>query len=66
MSLLLGLLRNATKNGQLFNLGLLISSFSYLKKSSVGTILVLIGALVIYIGRASINVLGYVILTVGF
>ena len=31
-----------------------------------GTILVLIGALVIYIGRASINVLGYVILTVGF
>ena len=46
-------------------LGLLISSFSYLKNSSAGTILVLIGTLVMFIS-GSINGLGYAILTVGF
>ena len=46
-------------------LGLFISSFSYLKNSSAGTILVLIGTLVMFIS-GSINGLGYAILTVGF
>ena len=53
-------------NGWLFNLGLLISSFSYFKNSSAGTILVLTGTLIIYSGSGWFNVLGYVILTVGF
>ena len=53
-------------NGWFFNLGLLISSLSYFKNSRLGTILVLIGTLVIYIGSGSFNVLGYIVLTVGF
>ena len=55
-----------TFNGWLFNLGLLISSFSYFKNSSAGTILVLTGTLIIYTGGGWFNVLGYTILTVGF
>jgi hypothetical protein len=53
-------------NGWLFNLGLLISSFSYFKNSSSGTVLVLAGTLIIYSGGGWFNVLGYTILTVGF
>ena len=53
-------------NGLLFNLGLLISSFSYYKNSKTGTLLVLIGTLVIIIGGGWINVIGYTILTIGF
>ena len=53
-------------NGLLFNLGLLTSSFSYYKNSKTGTLLVLIGTLVIYIGGGWINVLGYILLTIGF
>jgi len=50
----------------LFNLGLLTSSFIYYKNSKTGTLLVLIGTLVIYIGGGWVNVLGYIILTIGF
>ena len=53
-------------NGLLFNLGLLTSSFIYYKNSKTGTLLVLIGTLVIYIGGGWVNVLGYIILTIGF
>ena len=53
-------------NGLLFNLGLLISSFSYYKNSKTGTLLVLIGTLVIIIGGGWINVIGYTLLTIGF
>ena len=53
-------------NGLLFNLGLLTSSFSYYKNSKTGTLLVLIGTLVIYTGGGWINVLGYILLTIGF
>ena len=54
---------------RLFNLGLLRAFkcfFSYYKNSKTGTLLVLIGTLVIYIGGGWINVLGYIILTIGF
>ncbi len=53
-------------NGLLFNLGLLTSSFSYYQNSKTGTLLVLIGTLAIYIGGGWINVLGYILLTIGF
>ena len=53
-------------NGLLFNLGLLTSSFIYYKNSKTGTLLVLIGTLVIYIGGGWVNVLGYIFLTIGF
>jgi len=53
-------------NGLLFNLGLLTSSFIYYKNSKTGTLLVLIGTLVIYIGGGWVNVLGYILLTIGF
>ena len=53
-------------NGLLFNLGLLTSSFCYYQNSKTGTLLVLIGTLVIYIGGGWINVLGYTLLTIGF
>jgi len=53
-------------NGLLFNLGLLTSSLSYYKNSKTGSLLVLIGTLVIYIGGGWINVLGYILLTIGF
>jgi len=36
--------------GWFFNLGLLTSGFSYFKNSKIGTLLVLIGTLVIIIG----------------
>ncbi len=55
-----------TVNGYIFNLGLLISSFSYYKISRTGTLVVLIGTLIIYIGGGWVNVLGYMILTAGF
>ena len=53
-------------NGLLFNLGLLTSSFCYYQNSKTGTLLVLIGTLAIYIGGGWINVLGYILLTIGF
>ena len=44
-----------------------IGNFPKSKLNLVGTpILVLIGTLVIYIGSGSFNVLGYIVLTVGF
>ena len=53
-------------NGLLFNLGLLTSSFCYYQNSKTGTLLVLIGTLAIYIGGGWINVIGYILLTIGF
>jgi hypothetical protein len=53
-------------NGLLFNLGLLTSSFCYYQNSKTGTLLVWIGTLAIYIGGGWINVLGYILLTIGF
>lgn len=53
-------------NGWFFNIGLLTSSFSYFKNSKIGTLLVLIGTLVIIIGVGWINVIGYTLLTIGF
>ena len=37
-----------------------------MKNQKTGTLLVLIGTLVIYIGGGWVNVLGYIILTIGF
>ena len=55
-----------TFNGWNFNLGLVISSFSYYKVSRTGSLVVLIGTLVTWMGNEWFNVFGYMILTVGF
>ena len=53
-------------NGWLFNLGLLISSFSYYKISRAGILVVILGTLITWVGSGWFNVLGYLVLTVGF
>ena len=55
-----------TFNGWLFNLGLLISSFSYYKISRTGTLVVLIGTLIIWMGSGWFNVVGYMVIIVGY
>jgi len=52
--------------GKVFNFGLLISSFNYFKQSKLGVILVLIGTLVVYLPWGWDNVVGYLLITVGF
>jgi peptidoglycan/LPS O-acetylase OafA/YrhL len=53
-------------SGKIFNLGLLISSFSYFNISKTGPLLVLLGTFIIYAGGGWLNVLGYLVLTAGF
>jgi len=53
-------------NGWLFNVGLLISSFSYYKISRAGILVVILGTLITWMGSGWFNVLGYLVLTVGF
>jgi len=55
-----------TASGKIFNLGLLISSFRYLRRSKAGSSVVLVGTLIIYMGGGWLNVLGYIVLTAGF
>ena len=50
----------------IFNVGLLLPSLSYFRRSKVGTILVIAGSLVIFIGTQWFNVIGYVIVLVGY
>ncbi|XOV82525.1 MAG: hypothetical protein ACFHXK_16900 [bacterium] len=55
-----------TVSGHLFNLGLLICGFSYLKYSKAGTALLCIGTFIVLAGGGWLNVLGYSVLTAGF
>ncbi|MEE4283914.1 MAG: hypothetical protein V2I41_18395 [Pseudomonadales bacterium] len=55
-----------TLSGKIFNLGLLISSFSYFNTSKVGPLVVLLGTFIVYAGGGWLNVLGYLVLTAGF
>ena len=53
-------------SGKIFNLGLLISSLNYFKKSSLGVLFVFVGTLIVYLPWGWDNVLGYLLITVGF
>ncbi len=53
-------------SGKIFNLGLLISSLSYYKISRTGSLIVLVGTIIIWIGHGWVNVPGYMVITVGF
>lgn len=55
-----------TLSGKIFNLGLLIASFSYYRVTTAGPLLVLTGAVIIHVGGGWLNVLGYIVLTAGF
>lgn len=55
-----------TLSGKIFNLGLLISAFSYYKLSKIGPLVVLLGTLIIHAGGGWLNVVGYMVLTAGF
>lgn len=55
-----------TISGKIFNLGLLILSFSYYTFSKAGPLTVLVGTVVIYIGFGWVNVVGYSIVIAGF
>tara|TARA_R110002095_G_scaffold46246_2_gene41467 strand:+ start:863 stop:1453 length:591 start_codon:yes stop_codon:yes gene_type:complete len=49
-----------------FNLGLLLPSLSYFRASRLGTILVILGTLVIFVGTQWFNVIGYLIVLAGY
>lgn len=53
-------------SGIIFNLGLLFSSFCYYNFSKTGSLVVLLGTLIIWIGSGWVNIPGYVLLTLGF
>ena len=53
-------------SGKIFTFGLLISSFGYYKISMTGTVMVLLGTLIVYMPYGWDNVPGYMLLTVGF
>ena len=55
-----------TVSGKIFTFGLLISSFSYYKISRTGTLMVLLGTLIVYMPYGWDNVPGYMVLTAGF
>ncbi|WP_417493738.1 hypothetical protein [Maricaulis sp.] len=50
----------------IFNLGLLLPSLSYFRASRTGTILVILGTLVIVVGTQWFNVIGYLIVLAGY
>lgn len=51
---------------EIFTAGLALPSLLYWRKSRVGTVLVLLGAIVMAIGPSWFNVAGYVLITAGY
>lgn len=52
--------------GTLFNVGLLAPSLFFFKQSKLGLGLVLVGSLTVFVGTQWFNVIGYVIISIGY